>query len=254
LIQPRLNAPLVQWPRMQPSHGCDPGSNPGGSANTKMTPNKNIEDVIKLLAKKYNNFDERTTLNRMRIKPDPFKILISCLLSLRAKDEITDKISKELFKIADTPKKILNLPIKRLEKIIFSSGHYKKKARTLQHVSKILIEDFNGKIPKTRDELLSIKGIGIKTANLVLSFAFGQEYIVVDTHVHRIANRLKWVKTNNADKTELILKDSIPKKFLKEANGILILFGREICKPISPMCSQCPLNNNCPKIGVTKSR
>ncbi|MGD9276915.1 MAG: endonuclease III [Candidatus Pacearchaeota archaeon] len=215
---------------------------------------KNISKVMDILSKKYNNFDDRTTLNRMRKNPDAFKILISCLLSLRAKDETTNKISKELFKLADTPRKIIKLPTKKLEKIIFSTGHYRKKAQTLKHVSGELIRRFNGQVPKTKEELLSIKGIGIKTANLVLAFAFGQEYIVVDTHVHRISNRLGWVNTKNADKTEEILKNIMPKKFLIEANGILILFGRSICLPISPWCSKCPVKKYCPPIGVGKRR
>lgn len=211
---------------------------------------KRILKVMNILAKKYDNFDDRTTLNRMRIKPDAFRILISCLLSLRAKDEVTNKISKELFKVADTPLKIIKLPTKKLEKIIFSSGHYHKKAQTLKSVSLELIKRFNEQVPKTREELLSIKGVGVKTANLVLSFAFGQEFIVVDTHVHRISNRLSWVKTKNADKTEKELKHLMPKKFLIEANGVLILFGREICVPISPWCSKCPIEKYCPKVGV----
>jgi len=216
-----------------------------------------IEKVMNILSKKYNNFDDRTTLNRMRIEKDskaPFRILISCLLSLRAKDETTNRISKELFKIADTPEKILAIPIKELEQIIFSTGHYRKKARTLQYVSRELIDRFNSRVPKTREELLSIKGVGIKTANLVLAFAFGQQFIVVDTHVHRVSNRIGWVKTKNADKTEEQLKEIMPKKFLVEANGILILFGREICKPISPFCSQCPVRKYCKRVDVGKFR
>lgn len=216
-----------------------------------------IERIMRILAEKYSNFDDKTTLNRMRIESDseaPFRILISCLLSLRAKDEITNVISKKLFKIADTPEKILAIPTQKLEKIIFSTGHYIKKARTLQHVSRELIDKFDSKVPKTRGELLSIKGIGIKTANLVLAFAFGQQFIVVDTHVHRISNRLGWVKTKNADKTEEQLKEIMPKRFLVEANGILILFGREICKPISPFCSQCPVKNYCNKVNVERRR
>lgn len=219
-----------------------------------MIPQNQIEKIMQILSAKYNNFDDRTTLNKMRLKPDAFKILISCLLSLRAKDETTNRISKELFKIADTPEKILALPLKKLEKIIFSTGHYRKKAQTLKSVSRELLERFHGKVPQTREELLSIKGVGIKTANLVLSFAFGQEFIVVDTHVHRVSNRLGWVATKNADKTEELLKDLMPKKFLVEANGILILFGREICQPLSPLCSICPIAKLCPRINVARSR
>ncbi len=213
-----------------------------------------IKKVMQILSEKYSNFDDRTTLNRMRLKPEAFKILTSCLLSLRAKDETTNRISKELFKIADTPEKIANMPTAKLEKIIFSTGHYHKKAQVLKSVSNELIKRFNSQVPQTKEELLSIKGIGIKTANLVLSFAFNQDFIVVDTHVHRISNRLGWVHTKNADKTEVELARIMPKEFLKEANGILILFGREICQPVSPWCSKCPVAEHCQRIGVKKSR
>lgn len=213
----------------------------------------NISKVMNLLSEKYDSFS-RTTLNSMRKKPEAFKILIACLLSLRAKDEITNKISEELFKVADTPEKIVKLPLKKLEKIIFSTGHYRKKARVLKSVSSYLISRFNSKVPKTREELLSIKGVGIKTANLVLAFAYGQEFIVVDTHVHRISNRMGWVVTKNADKTEIELTKIMPNKFLMEANGILVLFGRDICQPVSPWCSKCLVRKYCKRVGVGRSR
>jgi len=159
-----------------------------------------ILPVLQILSKKYNAHD-KTTLNRMRKKPEPFKILISCLLSLRAKDETTEKISRELFKIADTPEKILKISTKKLEKIIFSTGHYRKKARVLKSVSKEILEKFDGEIPKTREELMSIKGVGPKTSNIVLAFAYGKSVIPVDTHCHRVPNRLGWVKTKTPEQT-----------------------------------------------------
>ncbi len=202
----------------------------------------------------YFNYTERTTLNRMRENPNPFKILISCLLSLRAKDENTAKVSKALFKIANTPETISKLSIKKLEKIIYSSGHYKKKAKTLQHVSKDLIKRFNSKVPQTREELLSIKGIGPKTANIVLSFAFGQNVLPIDTHCHRIPNRLGWLKTKTPEKTETELEKILPKKYWKEFNALFVLFGKTICQPISPWCSKCPVEKYCKKVGVGKRR
>jgi endonuclease-3 len=129
--------------------------------------------------------------------------LIACLLSLRAKDETTEKISEELFKIADTPEKILKIPLPKLRKIIFSTGHYNKKSLVLKSVSNELIERFNGKVPSTREELLSIKGIGPKTANIVLNFAFGEVVLPIDTHCHRIPNRLGWVSTKLQNKLKL---------------------------------------------------
>ena len=212
---------------------------------------------MKILIKHFD-YKNRTTLNRMRgenqNKETPFKILVSCLLSLRTQDKNTEKTSKALFEIADTPEKILNLSDKRLEKTIFSSGHYKKKAQTLKSVSRDLIEKFNGRVPEKKEELLSIKGIGPKTANIVLAFAFNKPVLPIDTHCHRIPNRLGWVQTKTPEKTETELEKILPKKYWKEFNGIFVLFGKTICQPVSPLCSQCPINKYCPKIGVKRSR
>ena len=215
--------------------------------------NPHILQILKILSQTYTS-TEKTTLNRMRIKPNAFKILISCLLSLRARDETTEVISKALFKIADTPETLIKIPIKKLEKIIFSTGHYKKKAKILQEVSKELINRFNSKVPKTREQLMSIKGIGPKTANIVLAFAYNELVIPVDTHVHRVSNRLEFVKTKTAEKTEPELYKIIPKTHWLDYNAILVQFGREICQPISPWCSKCPINKYCPKLNVKTKR
>ena len=214
---------------------------------------KNIEPVIKILYKKYNS-NNKTTLNRMRKKPNSFKILISCLLSLRAKDETTEKISKELYKIAATPKKISKIPTRKLEKIIFSTGHYRKKTQILKGVSKELIKRFDSKVPRTYEELISIKGVGPKTANIVLAFAFGEAVIPVDTHVHRIPNRLGWIKTKIAEKTEGELMKIISKKHIPEFNSVFVQFGRDLCQPVSPWCSKCPVKKYCKRINVIRSR
>ncbi len=214
---------------------------------------KNIPSIIKILSKAYSS-NEKTTLNRMRKKPDAFKILISCLLSLRTQDKNTGKASNNLFAVASTPKEILSLPIKKLEKLIFSSGHYKKKAQVLQSVSNELIQRFNSKVPDKREELLSIKGIGPKTANIVLAFAYGKEALPIDTHCHRIPNRLGWVKTKTPEQTEKELEKALPKKHWREFNAIFVQFGQTICQPVSPWCSKCPIKKYCPRIGVNKSR
>ena len=167
---------------------------------------------METLKKKYDS-TEKTTLNRMRKKPNPFKVLISCLLSLRARDETTEVISKELYKIADTPEKISKLPTKKLEKIIFSTGHYKKKARTLQEVSRDLIKRFKSKVPDNYEDLISIKGVGPKTAKIVLAFAYGKDVIPIDTHCHRILNRLGWIKTKTAEQTDKEIPKLLPKKY-----------------------------------------
>ena len=163
-------------------------------------------------------------------------------------------MSQRLFSVADTPEKLAKLPIKRLEKLIFSSGHYKKKAQTLKHVSRELIERFDSRVPDKKEELLSIKGIGPKTANIVLAFAYGQEAIPVDSHVHVISNRLGWVKTKNPEKTEKELEKVLPRKYWKELNALFVLFGKEVCDTRSPKCSECPVRHLCPRIGVARSR
>ena len=214
---------------------------------------KNISKVMDLLAEHFD-YKERTTLNRMRKNPDPFKVLIACLLSLRAQDKNTEKASSALFAVADTPEKIMALSQKKLEKLIFSSGHYRKKARTLKHVSKVILERHNGKVPDIKEELLAIKGIGPKTANIVLAFAYGKEALPIDTHCHRIPNRLGWGKTKTPEQTEKQLEKILPKKYWPEFNALFVLFGQTICRPISPKCSQCPVRKYCPRIGVTRSR
>ena len=217
-------------------------------------PEKNIDFVMQIL-EKYYNCREKTTLNQMKKNNEtPFKILISCLLSLRARDENTQKVSKQLFEVADTPEKILNLPLKKLEKLIFSSGHYKKKSGVLKSVSKEILERFNGKVPSTKEELMSIKGIGPKTANIVLNFAFGKMVIPVDVHVHVIANRLGWVKTKRPEDTEKELENVLPKKYWREINGTFVLLGKEICITISPKCSVCQIKKYCKRINVIRSR
>ncbi len=212
-----------------------------------------ISKIMGILKKRFPS-NEKTTLNRMRKNPDAFKILISCLLSLRTQDKNTEKASARLFAVADTPEGILKLSVKKLEKLIYSSGHYKKKARTLKHISKVLLERFGGKVPKTREELISIKGIGPKTANIVLAFAFSQSVIPVDVHVHVISNRLGWVNAKKPEQTEKGLEKILPKKYWADVNAILVQFGKETCITLSPKCSTCPIRDFCPRIGVSRSR
>jgi len=208
------------------------------------------------ILEKYFQYTARTTLNRMKnaANPDAFKILMSCLLSLRTKDSNTESVSDKLFKVADKPEQIAKIPIKKLEKLIYSSGHYHKKAKTLKHVSKVLLKEYNGKVPNDKEKLMEIKGIGPKTANIVLCFAFGQCVLPIDTHCHRIPNRLGWIKTKTPEQTELALSKILQKKYWREFNGIFVLFGKTICLPISPLCSKCPINKYCKRIGVKKSR
>jgi len=215
---------------------------------------KNINKIMQILEKHFN-YKERTTLNRMRKNNEQaFKILISCLLSLRTQDKNTEKASKKLFAVADTPMKIIKLPTKKLERLIYSSGHYKKKAQTIKNVTGEIIDRFKGRVPDTKEKLLSIKGIGPKTANIVLNFAFDEDVLPIDTHCHKIPNRLGWVKTKTPEKTEIELMKILPKKYWKEFNGIFVLFGKTICQPISPWCSKCPIEKYCKKVSINRSR
>lgn len=220
-----------------------------------MKKQKNIFSIMQTLEKFYN-YEPKTTLNRMRTtkSKNPFKILVSCLLSLRARDENTEKVSKELFAVASTPEEIVKMPIKELEKLIFSSGHYHKKARVLKSVSDVLIKSYKSKVPRTKQELLDIKGIGPKTANIVLAFAFDELVLPIDTHCHRIPNRIGWISTKKPEETEKELEKILHKKYWREFNGLFILFGREICQPVSPKCSVCPIKKYCKRTGVRRSR
>ena len=206
-----------------------------------------------ILLEYYSEY-KQPTVRRSSQSNNPFKVLISCLLSLRTQDKNTAIASKRLFNVAQTPEEIVALSTEKLEELIYSSGHYKKKAKTLKSVSKEIIERFNSKVPQTKEELLSIKGVGPKTANIVLCFAYGQCVIPVDTHVNRLPNRLGWVKTKTPEQTEIELMKIIPKKYWREINTTLILFGKSICLPISPFCSKCPVSQYCKRIGVVKSR
>jgi len=215
-----------------------------------------IKKVLEIL-KDYQTGVRKTTLNRESKdskRYSPYQTLISCLLSLRAKDEVTEIISENLFKIAKTPQEILKIPEKKLKEVIFKSGHYNRKAEAIRSVSREIIEKFNSQVPDTREELESIKYIGPKTANIVLAFSFNKPVIPVDTHVNRIPNRIGWIKTKTPEQSEIALMESIPREYWADFNGMFVLFGKTICLPVSPLCSQCPIKDYCKRIGVGNSR
>jgi len=189
-----------------------------------------------------------------RKKRDPFRILVSTVLSLRTKDEVTMAASERLFKIADTPKRLMKTPVRVIEKAIYPAGFYKTKARTLKKIAAQIESDYSGRVPDTIDELLQFKGVGRKTANLVVTLGYGKDGICVDTHVHRVSNRLGLVKTKTPDQTEFALMDVLPKKHWIGYNELLVSFGQQVCKPISPHCSTCPLQASCPQVGVGRHR
>ncbi len=213
-----------------------------------------IIPVIEIL-KEWSKDYEHPTLRRSSRENNPFKTLISCLLSLRTQDKNTDKTSKALFAVADTPEKILKIPQEKLEKLIFSSGYYKNKAKTIKHVSKVILEEYGGKVPNDLDELMSIKGIGRKTATITRVFGFGEaDCIPVDVHVFIIANRLGWVKEKTPEKTEEELMKIVPKEYWFEINTLFVLYGKEICQTQSPFCSKCVISKYCKRVGVVRSR
>ena len=162
--------------------------------------------------------------------------------------------SRRLFDLADTQEKMLKLSAKKIEKAIFPVGFYRTKAKAIRQICRSLIEKYGGKVPDEIDELLKLKGVGRKTANLVVTLGYRKPGICVDTHVHRISNRWGYIRTKNPKETEYALRKKLPKRYWIEYNDLLVTFGQNLCRPISPQCSQCPVEKYCDKVGVTKSR
>jgi len=215
--------------------------------------NSNIDSIIAILKKEHPK--KRPIVSEIAgTTKNPFLVLISCLLSLRTKDDVTEQASRRLFEIATTPESILAIPLDKLSSLIYPVGFYKTKAKTLHHVSHEIINRFSGKVPDTIDDLLTLNGVGRKTANLVITLGYNKLGICVDTHVHRISNRLGIVKTTSPTETEFALRKILPKKYWIIYNDLLVSYGQRVCKPISPFCSLCKLSAHCPRIGVTKSR
>lgn len=184
----------------------------------------------------------------------PYLVLISCLLSLRTKDSTTLPASERLFQLADTPKGMVQLSLQQIERAIFPVGFYKTKARRIIDISQDILDRFGGRVPATIDELLTFKGVGRKTANLVLTEGFQKPAMCVDTHVHRISNRLGYVTTKNPHETEMALRDHLPGRFWGDYNAILVLWGQNVCRPVSPKCSECVVRDLCRRVGVTAHR
>jgi len=187
-------------------------------------------------------------------KRDPFQVLISCILSLRTQDRTTEAASRRLFKIARTPEVLAKIPTGKIEKTIYPVGFYRVKARRIKEMSKEIAAKYGGRVPDTIEELLRLKGVGRKTANLVITVGYNRDGICVDTHVHRITNRWGLIKTKNPTRTEFALREVLPKRYWKQLNSYLVAFGQGICRPISPLCSRCQVSKACEKIGVGRSR
>ena len=217
----------------------------------EMVSNRNIDHTLRAL-RRLNRQWQVPVVTRYR--SDPCTTLISCLLSLRTKDATTAAASERLFRVARTPEAILGLNRRALEQLIYPVGFYRTKAKTLQSVCRTLIDRFGGRVPDTLEELLSIKGVGRKTANLVITLAFRKDGICVDTHVHRISNRWGYVRTKTPEQTEMALRRRLPRRHWQSYNDLLVTFGQHLCHPTSPWCSRCPIERFCAKVGVRRSR
>ncbi len=214
---------------------------------------KIIEKVIKILKKETKKY-KNPIVTEVSFDKDPYKVLISCLLSLRTKDAVTAKATNNLFKKAKTPYKMLKLNEKQIQKLIYPVGFYRVKAKRIKEISKTLINDYNSKVPSDMDELLKLKGVGRKTANIVLAFAYHKKALPIDVHCNRIPNRLGWIKTKTPEQTEFELRKMLPEKYWIDFNNIFVVFGQNICVPVSPFCSKCPVYDYCLRIGVKKHR
>jgi len=208
-----------------------------------------IKEFIEVLNILEQNIPEDSPSNILKnsFKRKPYTILMATLLSLRTKDENTARVCKELFVLAHTPQMMLELPIDQLEQIVKPTGMYRKKAQILQEVSQTLIDQFDATVPHTKEELLSIKGIGEKTANIVLNNAFDIPTIAVDTHVHRIPNLLKFIDTKSEKETTRVLCQKVPKEYWNRLNFTIVSFGQTVCLPRSPKCDICPIVDYCSK-------
>jgi endonuclease III len=195
-----------------------------------------------------------TTLAEVERKRDPFRLLVACVISLRTKDEVTARASARLFAVASTPHELAGLRPERIAKLIFPAGFYNTKARQIQEIARRIASEPGGRVPPDRDALLALPGVGRKTANLVLGLGFGIPAICVDTHVHRVSNRLGMVSTVTPEQTEHALEKMLPERVWIDINDLLVTFGQQICHPTSPRCSSCPLARRCPRVGVTRSR
>jgi len=218
---------------------------------------KNLDEIFKILNSEIKKYNTLAISHHKwdKIKKTSFTTLISCILSLRTKDEVTDPASIRLFNKFNTPKKLMNASVKEIQKLIYPVGFYKVKARRIKDISKVIIEKYNGEVPNDFHELLKLKGVGKKTAAIVMVYGHNSpDFIPVDIHVHVISNRLGWVKTKDPDETMEQLMKVIPKKYWADINHLFVQFGQEICITSSPWCSCCPIEIFCPKIGVVRSR
>ncbi|MDD2852707.1 MAG: endonuclease III [Desulfuromonadaceae bacterium] len=218
-----------------------------------MKPNE-IHSFITILREEYKKWQTPAVTIVARCNGSPFKVLISCIISLRTKDDVTALASARLFALAQTPETVANIPADEIARLIYPAGFYRTKAEQIALLSRRLVDEYGSIVPGDMDELLNFKGVGRKTANLVMTLGFGKPGICVDTHVHRICNRLGYVTTKNPEETEKVLRGQLPAEYWIEINDLLVAFGQNHCHPVSPRCSNCSVAKICDRIGVKTSR
>ena len=210
----------------------------------------NIDRIYKILQKEVKNFKILIVDEVEHSSNDVFKVLITTILSARTNDITTAKVVNKLFKEIKNLKDLEKASLKKIQNLIYPVGFYKNKAKHLKKLPIVLKKEFNNKIPETIDELIKLPGVGRKTANLVRVIAFKKLGICVDTHVHKIMNRIGYVKTKNPLQTEMALRKKLPKKYWLKINSILVAFGQNLCRPVNPKCNICPIYDYCKRIGV----
>ena len=215
---------------------------------------RDLPKILGVLKKEIRQWKEPVVGTFARGDNVPFKVLISTVLSLRTKDKTTEEASHRLFKLADTPQTMRTLKLGQIERAIYPVGFYHTKAKNILSICRDLVERFHGRVPDNMEDLLSFRGVGRKTANLVMTVGYGKSGICVDTHVHRICNRWGLVKTKAPDETEQVLRKILPKRYWITFNDILVTYGQNLCVPVSPFCTRCRIRSFCPRVGVRTSR
>ena len=213
-----------------------------------------IHSVISVLREEYRKWKKPAVTIIAGCDHNPFKVLVACIISLRTKDEVTSQASARLFERAGTAAEMLKLTADDVERLIYPAGFYRNKAAQILEISRLLVADHGGRVPDEIDELLKFKGVGRKTANLVVTLGYNKPGICVDTHVHRICNRWGYVTTTTPDETERVLRSQLPTEYWIEINDLLVAFGQNHCYPVSPRCSSCRLYTFCLRRGVSSSR
>jgi len=211
---------------------------------------KQIDTVVRILKKEVKQWRVPIVGVVAEKTRDPFQILISCVLSLRTQDGTTAAASKRLFAVARAPETLAKLPVRKIEKLIYPVGFYRVKAKNVREISRRLMADFDSRVPDTIEELLTLPGVGRKTANLVVTIGYDKYGICVDTHVHRITNRWGYVETATPEKTEFSLREKLPKKHWKVINDLLVTYGQNLCRPIGPKCGECRIYDYCDRVGL----